>query len=247
MATVHGPGVVILLSGGHSIDLTGRDILFYLKKPKLMRIVQPTKRLVTFTLFLFSLALSLPLLAQEARPSAGSGDKRMPLQKWEFRAGVGLTPTFASDKVQTLVPPHLVEVRARLHSSFSIGLMAGRSVSSAKRATVGQPNTFTEYQNDFTSLGLRLAVHSSYRQKLEAYGGMTLGYGISNVKEIREPGEVVEPRGGPSFTPKGAQARNGMFVTAFVGANYKLGRRVGVFGELGFGIAIASAGISYRM
>jgi hypothetical protein len=228
----------------------GGHLIFYLKKPKLMRIVPSTKLTATFALFLFSLALSLPLFSQEAaaRPAQQlRNEKRLPMQKWEFRAGLGLTPTFASDRVQTLVPPHLVEVRARLHSSFSMAFMAGRSVSSAKRATVGQPNTFTEYQNDFTALGLRLAVHSSYRQKLEAYGGMTLGYGIANVKEIREPGIVVDPRGGPSFTPKGAQPRSGMFVTAFVGANYKLGRRLGVFGELGFGIAVASAGISYRM
>ena len=191
------------------------------------------------TIILLLSAVSTLLFALPQTASA----QRQPTYTYEARAGVGVLPTFSQDRVNTELLPVLFEFRAKLNPRYSLGLLVGHSISEAERTDPGSQLPRT-YRNAFTVVGLRNAVHFSPQPRWDAYGGMTIGYSINQVTGQSAPPSGVSPR--DQLTPRGAQPNNTLFFSAFVGGTYQVGKHLGVFGELGFGISVLSTGLSYR-
>lgn len=168
------------------------------------------------------------------------GAQKIKWPQYKLHAGMGVFPTFLKDNTRTLTLPATVEWRARLDPRYSIGLLAGHSASESIR-DYGPALGIRQYRNHFTVLNLRLAAHTSPLSKWEAYGGMILGYGFSDVNVLRDD---PKDRGAP--TAEGPKVRNGFYFSGFVGTQCRLGQRFGLYAELGYGISILSAGMYYR-
>jgi hypothetical protein len=169
---------------------------------------------------------------------ARAAAQRSTLPHWEVRAGMGLLPTFLKDHVSTQLLPVSLELRYRPTQRFSLGLLGGHSVSTASvEHFSGSEQTF---QNAFTMIALRGAVHSSPWERWEVYGGMYLGYSHSNVSYTEG-----SPKNESPALPRPA-VRNGLLFSAFVGSSVKVYNDVRVFGELGYGLSLTTVGLSYR-
>jgi hypothetical protein len=184
--------------------------------------------LLTSVLFI-SFALS-PQLAEAQRQT---------LPKWEARLGVGLLPTFVKDDVKSIQPPLSIELRYRPLENLSFGLLTGQSISRGLiEHHTGERRLAT---NRFQTAALRIAAHSNPWERWEVYGGLVLGYNKSNIEYT----ETNQSKSLENFMPI-PPTRNGFTYTAFVGTSIKIGNRLSAFGELGFGLSIATAGMSYR-
>jgi hypothetical protein len=159
--------------------------------------------------------------------------------KWEVRAGIGLLPTFLKDHTKSELQPISLEIRYRPVQKFSLGLLVGNSIGQAMQEHhTGEKRLV---RNDFRLVGVRGAIHNNYFDKWDIYGGITLGYSKSKVDYLSEEEKGYEP----SFFPK-ARVRNGLFFSGFVGANYAVYKNVNLFGELGMGLSLATAGVSVK-
>lgn len=187
------------------------------------------------------LAVSLST-AQSQAAKFGKGDI-------DFKAGIGVFPTFAADRTTTIVPPVGIQAGYRLARNFSLAAYAGYSSSESGQMLLPDGNS-TRYQNEFLILGLKAAAHANQMGNWDVYGGFLAGYNIPTVStEITHPeGGEGGPRSpepdGPSFS---RPAENTFTYSGFVGASYFLNKRTGVFAELGYGISILNLGVHFRL
>lgn len=167
------------------------------------------------------------------------GRQKMP--HWEVRAGIGLLPTFVKDHSKTELQPVSLEVRYRPTQKFSLGLLAGTSISQAMQEHhTGETRMV---RNSFQMYALRTAIHSNPFEKWELYGGTTLGYTNSDVTYL--DGDTKSGNEEPSFFPV-AKERDGFLFSAFLGTNYRVYKNVNLFGEISYGLSLATAGVSVR-
>ena len=160
---------------------------------------------------------------------------------WEASVGMGLLPTFIKDKSLTEVPPLMTGIDYRLNKKLSIGFFMGHTKVQSSFNMVGdaKPETF---QNNFSMIGLRFAIHSTYFEKWDLYGGMNYAYTISNIQVI--DGNVEELILHKNFKPISGK----MMISAFVGGKFKLkNERYSIFGEVGYGMSLLSFGFSRRL
>lgn len=187
---------------------------------------------LSLTVFIFCALTTTQIQAQ------CGGKKKMP--NWEIRAGVGLLPTFLKDHAKTELQPISLEVRYRPSKKFSLGLLAGNSISQAMQEHhTGEKRTV---RNNFQMVALRGAIHSNPFEKWELYGGMTLGYTNSNV-DYTNPDDSKDSE--PSFFPQ-PKERDGLLFSAFLGTSYHVYNNVNLFGELSYGLSLATAGVAIR-
>lgn len=208
-----------------------------ISEPHEVEIEKPQKTMHYFKLFSLSLTILSFSLLTTSQVQAQSG-KKMP--HWEVRAGVGLLPTFLKDHAKTELQPLSLEVRYRPTKKFSLGLLAGSSISQAMQEHhTGETRLV---RNNFQMIALRGAVHSNPFEKWELYGGMTLGYTNSNVDYTN----LDDPKDSePSFFPQ-PKERDGLLFSAFLGTSYKVYNNVNLFGELSYGLSLATAGVAVR-
>lgn len=185
---------------------------------------------------LILLTSSIVLFA--ALNTASAQKSKQPL--WEARMGVGLLPTFVKDLAKSEQAPLSLELKYRPSRKFSLGLLAGSSISQ----TYQKHHTGEEriVKNNFKMLALRGAAHVSHFKRWDAYGGILLGY-TNNDVEYTYLDEDKEDE--PSFSPT-PKKRNGLFFSAFVGTSYKVYKNINVFGELSYGLSIATTGVSVK-
>ena len=192
-----------------------------------------------YKLLLSTTLLFVFLLCQ---PNETLAQARQSMPHWEARAGIGLLPTFVKDHAKTELQPISLELRYRPTQKFSIGLLAGASISQAmEEHHTGETRTV---RNNFQMVALRTAVHSSPFEKWEIYGGTTFGYTNSDVTYLDAEGPKNETDE-PSFFPT-PKERDGFLFTAFVGTNYRVYNNVSLFGEISYGLSLATAGVSVR-
>jgi len=153
-------------------------------------------------------------------------------------ASIGLLPTYFMDGGTTITPPLQVGAEYRLAKVFSVGAFAG--YSNYEGAPYENPDG-SEYQvtTETMMAGVRAGVHTSSFEKWDIYGGFQLGYATPNIEyTILNPGEQRFPR------PK---VREGLVYSGYVGVTGNLTQRIGIFGEIGLGISLISAGIKTRI
>lgn len=182
-------------------------------------------------------ALTLGLTVLTAQPiKTGSFD---------FAAGIGLLSTFAADGAQMNVPPLSVRIGYRVAEKFSVGAYAAYSSSEVDR--VNLPNGSNNHVvNDTYLVGLRAAAHTSRFEQWDIYGGLIAGYNITDVQHTAyAPGEDSnKSTTDPTFS---RPAENNFTFSGFVGASYFPGKRLGIFGEAGFGISILNLGVQVKL
>ncbi|NUQ26065.1 MAG: outer membrane beta-barrel protein [Saprospiraceae bacterium] len=191
-----------------------------------------------FALTLILAATTAALQAQPVRFSKGDLD---------LSAGIGMFSTFAADRGTTVVPPVSAQLVYRLAPNFSLGAYAAYSTTESNK--VLRPNGAVDfYENQFTMLGLRAAAHSNRIDNWDIYGGFMVGYNIPNVTHT----QLVAPTGGdsprddiqPTFTRPSSSK---MSFSGFVGASYFFNKKIGAFGELGYGISLLNFGVTCRL
>lgn len=159
----------------------------------------------------------------------------------EFSTGIGLFPTYAKDKAQSLVPPISARLDIRLGNKFTLGAYA--AYSAYERLQISLPDgSIQDLSSKTTILGLRAAAHHSPLDNWDVYGGAMLGYNMPEVeKTITE--EKILNEDGPSFS---RPAENTFTYSAFLGAAYYPTKKLGLFAEVGYGISIFTTGMSFR-
>ncbi len=179
--------------------------------------------------------------AQKAKPTV----KEIEYNKGQFeiQAGIGLMPTFVSQNASTRIPPVNIVLNYRINKVFNLGAYLGHSSSEYKGLKVDKdhPGPSDLYlQNDFYLVGLRAEGHFN-RERVDFYGGAMLGYNFSDIKTNIE-GSTRRLDGVDIDDSEGIFTYSG-----YVGLKYALTPKMGVYGEIGYGVSLISLGVSYRL
>ncbi len=162
----------------------------------------------------------------------------------QLSAGIGLVPTFAADRTNTLVPPVSARLDYVISNNFSLGLYA--AYSSVEGETVyPQAGIAEHFQTKMWMAGLRGTAFSNDLNGWRIYGGLMLGYSFPEIdKEVifldPDNNRDDDP---PSFS---RPAENGMLFSGYVGAQRFVSQHVALYAEAGFGISLLNAGITYK-
>jgi hypothetical protein len=159
--------------------------------------------------------------------------------RFDVNFGVGIFPTFAKDKIKTILPPLALSCDFKAMPNLSVGLYAGHS-ESVKKYKVGNDGTVAQSRNRFSIVGLRAAAHYRELENWDFYGGMTLNYNHSRVEILEGDKDFITRHMG--IKPVSGK----MSASGFVGARYGLGKNLGIFAEIGMGISIVAVGVGYR-
>lgn len=191
------------------------------------------RTLLTFSLFVFLVCI-MPSNAQ-----AQCARWKQTHQYWQIRTGVGLLPTFVKDHTTSEVPPLSLELRYRPTPRFSLGLLAGGSVSSVTQDH-HSGNSLT-LRNKFQMLALRAAVHTQRWEKWAPYGGISLAYQHNQVEDMANT-----PQGARETSPiHYTSLKKGVFYGGFIGTCYQPVPQIEIFGELSYGLSIATLGVGF--
>jgi hypothetical protein len=203
------------------------------------------KNEMTMSKFALVFALLIACLpgAYAQQPTFAKGDI-------ELSAGIGLLPTFVKDDGNTLVPPVTLRAGYRFSSNFSLSAFA--AYSATETAELARTTGVVEqFQNDFLIFGLRPTVHATSFKNWDIYGGFAIGYVVPTVERtvISEPVDtrnvvVDEVQYETSFT---RDATNELLFSGFIGANYYFRKKTAVFAEVGYGISILNAGVTFKL
>ena len=171
---------------------------------------------------------------------ANAQHRRAPKQYVDINAAIGLLPTFIKDVGMVKSPPLSVAADFRLAEYFSLGAFAGYSVTETGQRTMVDGGT-AKWRNSFSLFGLRLAAQSRPLGPWNIYGGMSMAYTHSNIEMMEGQLEKVKEE-------KGIKENSGKMIFAgFIGGRHSLTPRLGMFGELGFGISLVTFGLSVRI
>jgi acetolactate synthase regulatory subunit len=157
-----------------------------------------------------------------------------------INAGLGLLPTFLKDAGKMKVLPMSLSADYKLAKNFSLGAYIGHSVTETDRKTM-RDGTQAKWRNSYVVSGIRMAAQSKDLNRWNIYGGMSVGYSHSSVEMLE--GQLEKVRDNMGVNP----ASGKILVTGFVGSRYAFNQKVGLFGEIGMGVSLATAGLSIRL
>lgn len=169
-----------------------------------------------------------------------NAQRRAPKKHIDINAGVGLLPTFVKDAGKVKSPPLALSADFKLAEHFSLGAFAGFSVTETGLRPM-RGGGVAKWRNSFTLFGLRLAAQSSQIGPWNIYGGMSMAYSHSNVDMMEGQLEKVKEEQGIK------ESSGKMLLAGFIGGRHSFTPRLGLFGELGFGISLATVGLSFRL
>lgn len=137
---------------------------------------------------------------------------------------------------EATLPPISAGLQFGLTDKISVGGIVGYSGSSYKFGFFGSNY---EWKYSYIIIGARGEYHLlEPNNKLDAYGGVTVGYQLLSVTE---PSNL--PKFGNAYSAKGSAILFGFHV----GGRYALSNSFGVFGELGYGMGYVTVGAFLRL
>lgn len=167
----------------------------------------------------------------------------------EFKAGVGILPTFINEDSKVLTQPVQATLSYRLSPIFSVDAYAGYSSTMGAVAAYRDGSAY-QSQNDFLSLGLRASAHMIRVKNVDVYGGMMLSYNkpFVTTTTISEPtahaaSDALTINPSP-FNPEGP--KNNLIIGGYIGGSYYFAKNFNVFGEIGYGVSLATVGLGYK-
>lgn len=163
--------------------------------------------------------------------------------------GVGLLPTFLAGNGEVNMIPVNIKVGYNVTDNYNVNLYTG--FSSATSAAVKDHNgNMRDYENNFLMIGLRNELHAVKSEKFDIYGGFMVGYNKSFIKEtIYEVNTPEEDIDAPSkvqptkHRPEGSK----VLLSGFVGGTYFVTPKLGVYGEIGYGVSLVSLGATFKL
>lgn len=156
---------------------------------------------------------------------------------WQLRMATGLTPTFVKDHTSTTIPQLSLELRYRPNPKFSLGLLAGASVSNVIQHH--HTGVSQHLENEFRMVALRAGIHTQRWEKWETYGGILLAYQHNRVTS--QDGDKANTASAIHYTPQ----QQGFFYSAFLGSAFKPVPQIELFGELSYGLSILTVGAGF--
>ena len=158
----------------------------------------------------------------------------------DINAGLGILPTFIKDAGKAKVLPLSLSADYQVVEHFSVGAFAGYSVTETDVRALSDGST-AQWENRFSIFGLRLAARSSQLGPWSIYGGLSAGYSVSKI-DLKQ-GELEKVKAEKNIRDVSGKT----VITGFLGGRYSFTPRVGIFGELGYGVSLASVGLSVRI
>lgn len=147
--------------------------------------------------------------------------------------GIGLGSAFKTGT--TSLPP----ISASFEHGFTDKISAGGIIAyTGSKEEISFGTTTYTFKYSYLIIGARGSYHFYNTDKLDAYGGLMLGYNIANSKV-----EVTGPSG--VFNPQPASV-GGVAYGFHLGGRYYFNDKVAAFAELGYGLAILNVGITMK-
>ena len=162
------------------------------------------------------------------------------ISKIDFNVGIGLVPTFAKDEGIMKVPALSLDIDYRVAENFSLGLFSGYSVTQTDKQLLNDGKT-AQWQNKFSVVGLRMAAHSNPYENWSFYGGLNVGYSTSRINALEGEMEKIAAHMGIK------ESSSRILMSGFVGTRLTIGKKMGIFGELGYGVSLLKTGVSIRI
>ncbi|MCO6477993.1 MAG: hypothetical protein J5I94_15280 [Phaeodactylibacter sp.] len=182
----------------------------------------------------------LSILALFFTQMANAQHRRAQENYLDINAGMGILPTFVKDAGKVVSPPLSLSADFKLARNFSLGAFAGFSVTETGLRPMRDGGT-AKWQNRFSLAGLRLAGRSGQMGPWNIYGGMSVAYSHSTIDMMEGQLEKVKDE-------QGVQENSGKILLAgFIGGRHSFTPRLGAFGELSFGLSLATVGLSVRL
>lgn len=167
--------------------------------------------------------------------------------KITVRAGVGIVPTYTGSNAETNTPPLYFQAGYNVSNKFSLNAFAGYS-SASTGARFFSDGLATYLTNKSLMTGLRAELRHEWTDRLEMYGGGLIGYNRTFINEYNSATHQPYTRVNTEPTPYNPNAPKGQLLySGFLGASYFMSKNIGVYGEVGYGISIASVGFTFRL
>jgi hypothetical protein len=156
-----------------------------------------------------------------------------------FNAGLGLGATYGSywgSLYNSTVPPIFFTADYCLREDLGPGnLGVGGILAYSAYKYEPYPGIGTKYNVIF--IGVRGTYHfTDLVDKMDLYGGLSLGGEIQNGKDYGDPDDLV-------WDDTGSSA----LVELFAGARYYFSDQFGVMSELGYGVAWLKLGVTFKL
>lgn len=151
--------------------------------------------------------------------------------------GVGILPTFHKDEATLVVPPSVIGYENRISERLSLGLRTGYSSSQVDYLRKDS------YFNDVYFVSARLGAHCTLYKHIDIYGGAALGVYHSDLRS-------ANPENAVPYQVQRAHEYNGathFTWMAYVGVKRNLCKHLYAYGELSYGISIATLGIGLKL
>lgn len=146
----------------------------------------------------------------------------------DVNVGFGLGSTIGAGKTQ--LPPLSLSVDYGYSDQISIGGYLGYTSSKDEFPILNYSWKFS-----YLIIGVRGAYHLDLVENLDTYAGVMLGYNIASAKFEGSLSGIPEPKVG------------GIAYSGFAGARYHFNEKLGVFGELGYGISFLNLGLTMKL
>lgn len=164
--------------------------------------------------------------------------------------GIGLLPTYFADNAKVNMMPVNLKVGYNVSDHFNVNLYTGFSSSTSKAVRDFEGN-MRDYENNFLMIGLRSELHAARGDKFDVYGGFMFAYNKAFVTETiykSDSNNEEEPIDAPStkptsFKPQGSK----MIFSGFIGATYFVTPKLGIYGEVGYGVSLVNAGLTFKL
>ena len=169
----------------------------------------------------------------------------------DINLGIGLGNTFISSGTESTIPPISASLEFGITDAISLGGYLSYSKASWTYGPYssyynGDYYTYTDKNSwSFYIIGVRGAYHFAEfvkNDKVDLYAGIMLGDNIA-----KNTYTTTDPHRDPYYTHVSTQSYGGIIFSAFGGCRYRFNDRFGVFGELGFGVAVLNLGLNIKI
>lgn len=164
--------------------------------------------------------------------------QKIPKNYLNLNAGVGVLPTFLKDGGEAELLPLSFTGDYKLRNNFTMGLSLGHSVTRTGEQAFTD-GTMAQWKHHFTAIGIRTGAYSNLvADRWHFYGGLSVGYSISEIEMMQGDAEKVRQEMGVE------QSNAKLFYTAYLGTRYRITPHLGAFAEVSLGVSLVSIGAS---
>ncbi len=205
---------------------------------KKINFLQTMHSRIIICLFIFSLS-SISLSAQHYGK----------IEKIEFEKGdldislgIGLMPTFIDKNTDAAIPPLSMTLTYRLKKNIAIASYFGYSITDYVMPADDKNELENEYslRNNFYVAGLRGEGHF-VRDRMDFYGGGMIAYSFSKKNNVHlDDTGRIENIIVDSFSDQ-------VTWSGLVGVKYLVSPKIGIYGEVCYGVSLFNAGVTFKL